>query len=118
MSLLGNEAKTATAGANVWTGRVKALGACPPWWQTASVEAVVEVTVQNIGSFVVHVTRSTKSGRLFASAPSTKRDGEWVKTFELAADLKEAVDACALNAAQAMTVQVQVAGADVDDRPF
>lgn len=114
MSLLNGATKTVAQGPNPWAGRVKALGACPPWWNTASVLGVVEVSVQNVIVLILHVGRS-KQGRLFAAAPASKNGETWVKHFDIAdAQLREAIEAAAINAYQAMAGQTMVD----DDRPF
>ena len=92
------------AGPNPWAGRCTALAVVAPWWQTTATVGVVEVAVTgaagaNLLSFVVHVNRSTKSGRTYAAAPAAKRDETWVPAYSiLDKALEEAVHACAVSA--------------------
>ena len=84
MSIL-NPTAAGNGAANPWTGRVRCLGTCPPWWQTTAVLCVAEVQLQGsngapLFTVLLNVARSSKSGRLFASSPSTKRDDKWLAT--------------------------------------
>lgn len=113
MSLLSGS-KTAGAAPSAWAGKVRALGCVPAWWNTSSILAVCEVSVQGLVILIVHVGKS-KAGRLFAAAPASRNGEEWVKHWELPdAQLRETVENAAIAAYQAM------AGATMadDDRPF
>ncbi len=114
MSLLSGTGAKVSAAPSAWAGKVRALACVPAWWETSSICAVCEVSVQGLVTLIVHVGKS-KAGRLFAAAPASRSGEEWVKHWDIAdAQLREAVEACAINAYQAM------AGATMadDDRPF
>ena len=114
MSLLSGATKVAGAAPSAWAGKVRALACVPAWWETSSICAVVEVSVQGLITLIVHVGKS-KAGRLFAAAPASRSGEEWVKHWDIAdTQLSEAVENAAIAAYQAM------AGATMadDDRPF
>ena len=114
MSLLSGTGAKVSAAPSAWAGKVRALACVPAWWETSSICAVVEVSVQGLITLIVHVGKS-KAGRLFAAAPASRSGEEWVRHWDIAdTQLREAVEACAINAYQAMAGQPM---AD-DDRPF
>ena len=108
MSLLNGTGTNGVAAPNPWAGRVRVLSACSPWWASSSIVAVCEVAVTGasgaaIFTALLNVARSAKSQRLFVSAHSTKRDDQWIATLHFDdAQLKAAIDAACITAAQAV----------------
>lgn len=120
MSLLKMATKDAPAAANAWAGKVRTVACVPAWWPTTAVLAVVELQIGGSLTLVVHVATS-KAGKLFASAPSSRGpDGEtWVRHWELEdRDLREAVQAAAVNAYHVMTAQAAPASTSGAGLPF
>ena len=114
--------KTGTGTVNPWAAKVTVQSAAPAWWNTASVIGVAEVNVGGVFSLLVHVARSAKSGRIFATMPSTKKGDAWLPNVEIHdAQLREAVHNAAIAAVEAMqraapgTPAAPVAS---DDLPF
>lgn len=97
MSILNGNAKD--SGPNPWAKKVRVMAVASPWWPTQSIELVCEVSIANVLTTLVHVGRS-KSGRLYVSAPSTKRGDSWTPIVQfLDPALAQAVEAAALAAA-------------------
>jgi hypothetical protein len=122
VSILAETQTKATAAPSRWAGKVRALGATAPWWQTSGVVAVVEVEIAGVLRVLAHVGRSQKSGRLFANPPSAKRGDEWIAAYEVVdSDLGKVVAAVAVQAAEAFLATgggAAQAAPDDDDMPF
>lgn len=128
MSLLNGAGPQQAATVNPWAGRVRVLSACAPWWPTSSIVAVCECSVTGsngagIFTALLNVARSQKSQRLFVSPHSTKKDDTWIPTLQFDnAELKQAIDAACIAAAQAVEyAQAQPVAAPVardDGLPF
>lgn len=120
MSLLAETQTKQAAAPSKWAGKVRALGVTAPWWNTASTVAVVEVQIADVLTVLCHVSRG-KNGRMFANAPSAKRGDEWIAAYDLLdRDLAKAVQAVAVQAAEAwQATGGHAQGApDDDDMPF
>lgn len=118
MSIL-NGTQAETPAANPWAGKVRVQGVCAPWWNTTAVAGVAEVQIAGVFSLLVHVTRSAKSGRLFASMPSTKRDGEWTPVITIDdAQLGKAITAAAVAAVQGWELENGAPAEDDNATPF
>ena len=104
---------------NRWAGKVKALGTCAPWWNTAGTVAVVEIAVGDVFTVLCHVNRG-KSGRLFANAPSARRGDSWVPAYDLVdGDLAKMVQAVAVQAAETFLATAPAQPEDdADSMPF
>lgn len=108
MSLLnGGKAQAAPDEPNKWAGRVRCVSAVPVWWQSATTQGVAEVSIgPGLLTLLVHVNRSQKTGRYYASAPASKRGDEWIPDYVLEdGQLEKAVQAVAIAAVQALEVQ-------------
>ena len=127
MAILNTGTKTdAAAEGNRWAGRVRAGAIVPPWWSSNSIVAVAEVEIAGVLSLLVHVGRS-KSGKMFANLPSSKKGDEWIAMVEitdpaLAAEVQRcathAVEEALLRAAPAVAGAAHVAEVDDDSMPF
>ena len=116
MSLLTETTKATTTAPSKWAGRVKALGATAPWWETSSVVAVVELEIAGVLRVLAHVGRSQKSGRLFCNAPSARRGEEWIAHYEFVdPELGKVVHVVAVDAAERFLTVGAATQPDADD---
>ena len=120
MSILGgNATKTGTGAVNPWAAKVTAGAVCPPWWTTASIIGVCEIDVAGVFSLLVHVARSAKSGRIFATLPSTKKGDDWIPSIAIHdAQLREAVHEAAIAAVMRAPVQTEPTPTAAEGLPF
>jgi hypothetical protein len=88
--------------AGPWKGRVKAWPARKPTWSHTSVLAVVEVEVEGLGIYQVHVVRARR-GFLYAKSPSSKSVGTWIESYNFTdGTLRDAVHSVAIASYLAM----------------
>ena len=112
MSLLNGSTQKTTEQGNKWAGRVHCLGAVPVWWQSATTIGVAEVDVAGVITLIVHINRSQKTGKLYCSAPATKKGEEWQHLYALEPELDKAVSEAALAGWKALDVRQLAQAAD------